>query len=942
MRRLLKYLAIFVLLILVGAGLLIALLPTKQIVEIAAEQVRNATGRDLIVTGDVSPSFYPVLGVEAEGVTLSNADWAEGDNMIAADAVKVGVELFPMISGDIRVTEIRLEKPQVLLEIDENGVGNWVFADAAAPADAAGGEGGGLPQKLSLGETSIAGGSVRFIDRRSGQTIMVEEIDARVGLTALSAPLRIDGAALWNGRKAEIELALSTIESLMAGGETQLELELESDVAKLSFNGAFAPPSGGAAPEASGKYSLAVANPAEAARWAAGMDVAGLEGLSDVKLEGSVGVDSSALGVTAVGGLTRDGKRLLLDVEASGGADWRDRRAFDLVAEAALEGALTLRYSGKAAAPEGGEPSLDGRLSVSGAKPGAAVAWATGAAAPELDALSDLSVEGDVSMGPKGARVDLSGGVSRERRRLDAALKASGGPDWMTARAFDVTLDARSEGLGAVSYKGAVSAPAQGQPAADGQISANIPDLRAFAAFAGVALPEGNEKAFRRFALDGAVATPEPGVIRLRAGALDFDAIKARGEVVLAMGEPMRVTADLSTGPLNLDPYLTDDAQAPQGAGWSREPIDLSALGALNGDIAIRAESVKARKVELGVSDLTARLRNGKLDLKIRELGLYGGGVKGDITVDGRDGNAMQAAITAKSIQLRPLLKAFADIDMISGLGALEMNVTSRGESIHDIMNALNGDGAMLLKDGALEGVNLAAMVRNVKSAFTGVGGGDRKTDFSEVSGTFRIKQGVLNNADFKFLGPLIRIVGEGDVNLGGQAMKFRLTPKAVSTLKGQGGDLAASGLAFPLLISGPWSDLSIRPDLDAGITGLLKDPEGALGAAKALTEGGVGGLKDAAGGAAKEALGAAAGGAGALTTILGGGGGGDGRDIQAEIDAAKAEVDDAKAAGDKKRLRAARERLQALREEKKEANSSDGGGAEAAVGKVLKGLTGN
>ncbi len=177
--------------------------------------------------------------------------------------------------------------------------------------------------------------------------------------------------------------------------------------------------------------------------------------------------------------------------------------------------------------------------------------------------------------------------------------------------------------------------------------------------------------------------------------------------------------------------------------------------------------------------------------------------------------------------------------------------------------------------------------------------------------------------------------------------MKFRLTPKAVATLKGQGGAADASGLIFPLLISGPWSDLSILPDLGGGIENLLKDPEGALDAVKgtidSLSNGS--GLDCVADDALKAVTGAAAGGAalGGAMKLLEGvmGGGSDASDplsnvlkslgceqarpevrqenkrltkVNLRIDETKVEMAAAKAAGDKKRLKEARQKLKKLR----------------------------
>ena len=61
------------------------------------------------------------------------------------------------------------------------------------------------------------------------------------------------------------------------------------------------------------------------------------------------------------------------------------------------------------------------------------------------------------------------------------------------------------------------------------------------------------------------------------------------------------------------------------------------------------------------------------------ELGVYGGGLKGDVSVDGRNGNAVSAKVNASAVQLLPMLKALADLSNVEGLGRVDLNVTGGG-----------------------------------------------------------------------------------------------------------------------------------------------------------------------------------------------------------------------------------------------------------------------
>jgi AsmA protein len=154
----------------------------------------------------------------------------------------------------------------------------------------------------------------------------------------------------------------------------------------------------------------------------------------------------------------------------------------------------------------------------------------------------------------------------------------------------------------------------------------------------------------------------------------------------------------------------------------------------------------------------------------------------------------------------------------------------------------------MLVNDGAIKGINLAAMVRNVSTAFLDAGAGqEQKTDFAELSGTFNITSGILSNDDLKLLSPLLRITGKGTSDLPKRTVNYRVTPKAVASVEGQGAAGDEAGVAVPVIIEGPWHNLSYKPDLAGLVEDIAKDPTKALenieGTVKQIEEGGTEGV---------------------------------------------------------------------------------------------------
>ena len=84
----------------------------------------------------------------------------------------------------------------------------------------------------------------------------------------------------------------------------------------------------------------------------------------------------------------------------------------------------------------------------------------------------------------------------------------------------------------------------------------------------------------------------------------------------------------------------------------------------------------------------------------------------------------------------------------------------------------------------------------------------------------------------------MLRVGGKGTVNLPNRTVNYRIEPKVVASTQGQGGNTDTSGIKVPVLVSGPWDNLSYKPDLAGMIDGIAKDPKKALEGLKNLIPG--------------------------------------------------------------------------------------------------------
>ena len=90
------------------------------------------------------------------------------------------------------------------------------------------------------------------------------------------------------------------------------------------------------------------------------------------------------------------------------------------------------------------------------------------------------------------------------------------------------------------------------------------------------------------------------------------------------------------------------------------------------------------------------------------------------------------------------------------------------------------------------------------------------QTDFSEMSGSAVIQNGILNNRDLLAKSPFLRVEGSGKVNIVMENMDYTVRPVIVNTSKGQGGQglEELEGIPIPIHLKGTWADPKWSIDL--------------------------------------------------------------------------------------------------------------------------------
>lgn len=281
---------------------------------------------------------------------------------------------------------------------------------------------------------------------------------------------------------------------------------------------------------------------------------------------------------------------------------------------------------------------------------------------------------------------------------------------------------------------------------------------------------------------------------------------------------------DLEIDQFDADPYLpkkTAEAKGQSRKTEPEQPFDLSALKALNVEGSLRIGSLKAANIKVAQLRVDVKAKNGLVSVAPFSAKLYQGSMDGKVTVDAAT-NSFTVNEKLTGIDIAPLLKDAVDLDMAEGRGNVSLDIATQGNTVSGLKKALNGSLSVNLADGAIKGINLAKLVQGIQSLSKDTKvqtlGVDKneKTEFSEFKANFKVSNGVAHNDDLAVKSTVLRVTGNGDIDIGHDSLNYNVKAIFAKTEQGKTATL-------PVNVSGAFDDLKFKVDYAALLTDIAK-----------------------------------------------------------------------------------------------------------------------
>ena len=727
---------------------------------VAIDWMQTHHHRTLAINGPIGLSLFPRLEITLADVSLSEAN--KPDEFAAIEHAELAVDVLPLLNRELVIGRVAARGVRAVYLRNAEGVRNIDdLLNAKTPPDA--GNGSKKPPRLDVNSVALENVSLRVKDD-------LAHLAGALSLKSLTTGRLQDQAESPVAFDLQLDLTAPAVKGELSG-DTQLKLDLATGSVtlrdtRLAFNG----------------------------------DAVGIRAIR-LGLKGNAGWDGAAAAIDAqgvqmnvaatVGGLKIDNSTLAIE-----------RFAFNPAAKDIALAKLSFQLKGA----QDAQP-----LSLS-------LDW------PELAASGD-QIKGSAFSG----RLQRGGAAP-----LDVAFKSAaptGSFDTLRLPGFEAKVASTGAQRKLAATIKANLLLKQAQAASSGKNGAATPASIALDALTLQGLIENPGLLPLKIDAKGSASASAERAAWTLSGDINGGAFNTDGTALLGRAVP-KVNAKARFDTLDLNRLLADAAagvSTPPAEAAPDTPVDLNALRSVDGQFSLQAASFAVQRYKVAAARIDATLNGGLLRVTTLQGKVWGGSIDASALAEAATGRIGFKG-TANGININSALKDVAAKDWMDGTGRVTMDIEATGRSVNALKSKLQGQMALQLRDGAIKGINLAKSLRQAKAAIglqqdaVQKASETEKTDFSEMSASFQIANGVAHSKDLDVKSPFLRLGGEGTIDIGQSRIDYVARATVTGTSKGQdGADLAAlKGLQVPVRLTGPFNALAWKIEWSSVVAGAV------------------------------------------------------------------------------------------------------------------------
>jgi AsmA protein len=193
-----------------------------------ADGIERSTGRIVTIGSAARLRLWPEFGISFSDVKLANPGAGTGSAFAEVETMRVNLSPGALIRRRAEIDEIKLINPVVNLVVDAQGRGNWETGKTSQKAQ--------NTSPPAVPPLYVEGGTVNFVDDRSGDSHVFKRLDLALTLLSLEGAIDIKGSGDWRQDRVSFSLFLKSPQ-LFAGEGTPIDLNVSGSWLNFAFSG---------------------------------------------------------------------------------------------------------------------------------------------------------------------------------------------------------------------------------------------------------------------------------------------------------------------------------------------------------------------------------------------------------------------------------------------------------------------------------------------------------------------------------------------------------------------------------------------------------------------------------------------------------------------------------------------------------------------------------
>ena len=329
------------------------------------------------------------------------------------------------------------------------------------------------------------------------------------------------------------------------------------------------------------------------------------------------------------------------------------------------------------------------------------------------------------------------------------------------------------------------------------------------------------------------------GSLNLNPISIKFDDSTLSGQASIINFSKPAIGFNLAVDTINVDRYLPKGAASNKNGSSAQVPppaavalIPVETIRNLNIDGLFKVQSLVVNGLTAQDASVKVFAKNGVLKTEQAVNKFYDGRYEGKTTVDARQ-NTPRITVDEQviGVNIEPLLVDLMGESKVTGLANISANLTTRGNTISAFKSGLNGTAKFSFEDGAVTGFDVNALIKQAEAVLKGdlsaaATQGEGKTPFTDMSGSAKITNGLIDNQDLLMASSLVNIEGAGTANLVSEVLDYRLTLQRTKAKSDT--ELADSkdlkNILIPVNVGGTFAEPKVSLDVKAIVLATQKE----------------------------------------------------------------------------------------------------------------------